>query len=158
MGQFERKIISFEVTVTEIFKQNKHKLSVVQKTEHLICNTIHDRNINQTYKRGCFDIFCNFLRKQSACFQKFSFLEAVTHCNHLWSVLESKCPRIRSFYFYPKAKYGNLYLAPHFDVHIWLQANFEKTNVCRSRIFEIQVFVVDYRQISTRRTFENLRF
>ena len=27
MGQFERKIISFEVTVTEIFKQNKHKLS-----------------------------------------------------------------------------------------------------------------------------------
>ena len=27
MGQFERKIISFEVTVTEIFKQNKHKFS-----------------------------------------------------------------------------------------------------------------------------------
>ena len=27
MGQFERKIISFEVPVTEIFKQNKHKLS-----------------------------------------------------------------------------------------------------------------------------------
>ena len=39
MGQFERKIISFEVTVTEIFKQNKHKLSVVQKTEHLIIFT-----------------------------------------------------------------------------------------------------------------------
>ena len=27
MGQFERKIISFEVTVTEISEQNKHKLS-----------------------------------------------------------------------------------------------------------------------------------
>ena len=27
MGQFERKIIAFEVSVTEIFKQNKHKLS-----------------------------------------------------------------------------------------------------------------------------------
>ena len=73
-------------------------------------------------------------------------------------MLESQCPRIRSFYFYLKAKYGNLYLAPHFDVHIWLQANSEKTNVCKSRIFEIQVFVFDYRQISTRRTFENLRF
>ena len=24
MGQFDRKIISFEVTVTEIFEQNKH--------------------------------------------------------------------------------------------------------------------------------------
>ena len=50
MGQFERKIISFEVTVTEIFKQ-KHKLSETlsgaKKTEHLICSTVHDRNINQ---------------------------------------------------------------------------------------------------------------
>ena len=27
MGQFERKIISFEVTVKEVFKQNKHKFS-----------------------------------------------------------------------------------------------------------------------------------
>ena len=47
MGQFERKIISFEVFVTEIFKQSKHKtfrnfqkLSVVQKPEHLI-NSMH---------------------------------------------------------------------------------------------------------------------
>ena len=43
MGQFERKIISFEVTVTEIFKQNKHKLSEFfssAKTEHLI-NSMH---------------------------------------------------------------------------------------------------------------------
>ena len=51
-----------------------------------------------------------------------------------------------------------LYFAPHFDVHIWLQVNTEKTNDCKSRIFEIQVFVFDYRQISTRRTFENVRF
>ena len=71
-------------------------------------------------------------------------------------MFESQCPRIRSFYFYPKAKYGNLYLAPHFDVRIWLQANIEKTNVCKSRIFEIQVFVFDYRQISTRRTFNQM--
>ena len=60
--------------------------------------------------------------------------------NHLWSVLESQCPSIRSFYFYPKAKYENLYLAPHFEVgrlgRIWLQANIEKMNVCKSRIFE----------------------
>ena len=27
MGQSERKVIFFEVTVTEIFKENKHKLS-----------------------------------------------------------------------------------------------------------------------------------
>ena len=48
MAQFERKIISFEVTVTEIFKQNKHKLSeTFKKSEHLICNTVHDRSINQ---------------------------------------------------------------------------------------------------------------
>ena len=77
-------------------------------------------------------------------------------------MLESQCPNIYSFYLYPKAKYGNLYLAPHFDVgrlgRIWLQANIEKTNVCKSRIFEIQVFVFDYGQISTRRMFENLRF
>ena len=40
---FERKIISFEVTVTEIFKQNKHKLSIqwCKKTGHLICNTVN---------------------------------------------------------------------------------------------------------------------
>ena len=38
MGQFKRKIISFEATVTEIFKQNKHnKLSVVQKNEKNLC-------------------------------------------------------------------------------------------------------------------------
>ena len=54
-------------------------------------------------------------------------------------MLESQCPRIRSFHFYLKAKYRNLYVAPHFDVHIWLQANTEKTNDCKSRIFEIQV-------------------
>ena len=44
MGQIERKIISFEVTLTEIFKQNKHKLSETfsggKKTEHLI-NSMH---------------------------------------------------------------------------------------------------------------------
>ena len=54
MGQFERKIISFEVTVTEIFKQNKQTFRNFQwckKTEHLICNAVHDRNINQTYKK-----------------------------------------------------------------------------------------------------------
>ena len=49
MEQLERKIIAFKSTVTEIFKQNKHKLSVVQKTEHLICNTVHDRNIMVPY-------------------------------------------------------------------------------------------------------------
>ena len=48
MGQFEGKIISFEVTVTEIFKQNKHKLSETfrcskKKTEHLI-NSMHQLN------------------------------------------------------------------------------------------------------------------
>ena len=26
--------------------------------------------------------------------------------NHLWSELESQCPKIRSLHFYPKAKYG----------------------------------------------------
>ena len=50
-------------------------------------------------------------------------------------MLESQCPRIRSFHFYPKAKYGNLYVAPHFDVHIWPQANTEKTNDCKSQIW-----------------------
>ena len=48
-------------------------------------------------------------------------------------MLESQCPRIRSFYFYPKAKYGNLYLPSHFDVRIWLQANIEKTIFCKSQ-------------------------
>ena len=75
---------------------------------------------------------------------------------------ESQCLNIRSYYFYWKAKYENLYLAPHFDVDrlggIWLQANIEKMNVCKSQIFEIQVFVFDYRRISTRRMFENVRF
>ena len=56
----------------------------------------------------------------------------------------------------------HLYLAPHFDVgrlgRIWLKANIEKTIVCKSRIFEIKVFVFDNRQISTRRMFENHRF
>ena len=42
MGQFERKIISFEVTVTDIFKQNKHKLSVVKNTEDSMTLWIYD--------------------------------------------------------------------------------------------------------------------
>ena len=54
MGHFERKIISFEVTVTEIFEQNKHKLSETfsgaKKTEYLICNSVHDRNIMVPYR------------------------------------------------------------------------------------------------------------
>ena len=46
MGQFERKIISFEVTVTEIQLNrtniNFQKLSLMQKKpEHLICNTVN---------------------------------------------------------------------------------------------------------------------
>ena len=52
--------------------------------------------------------------------------------NHLWSVPESQCPRIR---FYPKAEYWNLYLALHFDVRIWLQANIEKMNVWKNLVF-----------------------
>ena len=81
----------------------------------------------------------------------------MTHCNHLGSVLESQCPRIRSFYFYLKAKYGNLYLAPHFDVHIWLQANVKTTNFCKSWIFEIQIFIFDYRRISKSRIYKSWR-
>ena len=41
MGQFERKIVSVGVTVTEIIDRtnitNFHKLSVVQKTEEKLC-------------------------------------------------------------------------------------------------------------------------
>ena len=37
-----------------------------------------------------------------------------------------------------------------------LQANIEKMDVSKSRIFEIQVFVLDCRQISTKWMFENL--
>ena len=41
MGQFERKIISFEVTVhwtvTEIFRQNKHNKLIVSNSKMEIC-------------------------------------------------------------------------------------------------------------------------
>ena len=37
MGQFERKIISFEVTVTEIFKQKKRKLSETSSGANNYC-------------------------------------------------------------------------------------------------------------------------
>ena len=33
MGQFERKIISFEVTVTEIFRPNKHNKLIISDSK-----------------------------------------------------------------------------------------------------------------------------
>ena len=108
MGQFERKIISFEVTVTEIFRQNKHNKLVISNSKVQMCgfmkfvyivqnlilwlktilciSLINIWFLVETYMklirnfRGCFDIFCIFLGNQSACFQKFSFLVAVTYC------------------------------------------------------------------------------
>ena len=48
--------------------------------------------------------------------------------------LEHKNPRFLNVQW-------NLHLAPHFDVgrlgRIWLQANIEKMNVCKSRVFKI---------------------
>ena len=43
----------------------------------------------------------------------------LSESNHLWSLLESQCPSIHSFYFYPKAKYENLYLALYENIRSW---------------------------------------
>ena len=43
----------------------------------------------------------------------------LSESNHLRSVLESQCSSICSFYFYPKAKYENLYLALHENIKSW---------------------------------------
>ena len=37
MGQFERKIISFEVTVTEIFRPNKHSKLIISNSKVQMC-------------------------------------------------------------------------------------------------------------------------
>ena len=37
MGQFERKIISFEVTVTEIFRLNKHNKLIISNSKVQMC-------------------------------------------------------------------------------------------------------------------------
>ena len=37
MGQFERKIISFEVTVTETFRQNKHNKLIISNSKVQMC-------------------------------------------------------------------------------------------------------------------------
>ena len=41
---------------------------------------------------------------------------------------------------------------------IWLQANIENSDAGKSWIFEIQVFVFDFRRVSKTRMFENLGF
>ena len=40
MGQFERKIISFEVTVTESFRQNKHNKLIISNSKVQMCGFI----------------------------------------------------------------------------------------------------------------------
>ena len=37
MGQFERKIISFEVTVTETFRQSKHNKLIISNSRVQMC-------------------------------------------------------------------------------------------------------------------------
>ena len=37
MGQFERKIISFEVTVTEMFRPNKHNKPIISNGKVQMC-------------------------------------------------------------------------------------------------------------------------
>ena len=37
MGQFERKIISFEVTVTETVRQNKHNKLIISNSNVQMC-------------------------------------------------------------------------------------------------------------------------
>ena len=51
MGQFERKIISFEVTVTESFKQNKHKLSETFSDAKKLSIFINIWFLIETYKK-----------------------------------------------------------------------------------------------------------
>ena len=40
MGQFERKIISFEVTVTEMFRPNKHNKPIISNSKVQMCGNI----------------------------------------------------------------------------------------------------------------------
>ena len=37
MGQFERKIISFQVTATEVFRQNKHNKFIISNSKVQMC-------------------------------------------------------------------------------------------------------------------------
>ena len=125
---------------SEIYKHPSFRYSPIVKYENLACKKseifkhLSFRYSPVDFQTSVFSIFANSqIRKlgsqkseiskrpaEHPAFLIFKYKNLIlSESNHLWSVFESQCPSIRSFYFYPKAKYGNLYPAFHENIKSW---------------------------------------